>query len=913
VTDFGLARLAGDAGPTRTGDLLGTLRYMSPEQALGRPGLVDHRTDVYSLGASLYELLTLRPPFPTEEKVELLRAIADDEPVPPRRIDRAVPAELETVVLKAMAKCPADRYTTARKLADDLRRFVDDRPILARPPTPAQRLRRWARKHRSAVWAAAAAATGVLLTVLVGLAASNLAIASERDKARQAEAERTGQLYDALVNQAQAKRLAGRVGARAEALRAIGAAAPLIPVLQYGRDQELLLRNEALACLALPDTAVERRWRGYPAGSWAVALDAGFAHYARSDDENGIVVRRVADDAEVFRAAVTGALPVLLSSDGRFLAASHRRPGGQFGDANRLTTVWDISSGQAVLQCDGQRGLDFSPDGRRLAIAEPDGTARVYELPGVVERAAVRTGQAVRRGACRLRLGPGGKRLAAWGGPGGLEIWDVDPPRLLKTLPNFASGFPGAAWHPDGSRLAVGYGSGAVHLHDATVNWGMMPSSVRHPGLSGLRFDPTGDLLLTESSDNTTRVWDVSGPSPRGRQLEEVVGTLVPPCFRADGRAVAVRLGWEMQVVRVEPSAECRVLDHFPSGITAHKSVGYSRDGRVLVSPAANEVRLWDLASGRELARLPGSMVGLHPGGEWLLTLGVKGVHRWPIRTTRVGGNERWDIGPPATVALPEGTPRGRLWSGHPCEGGHALAIGSADELMIVNLTAGTLRRVPMPGYAVLAMTADGRRAVAQAEQLPWPWRVLDVETGRVVFEALDVKPTSRSYQFSPDGQVLAVCTPGEVALYDAGSGAPRGRFSYADVTDRILPQVAFAPDGRALAVAGVRRGLQLLDPATGDEIATLSAPGDPQLSKPSFSPDGRWLTAHARPLDVCVWDLPRLGGRLGGLGLADGWPLTPPAEPPAAGSVTVEVDLGELAGAVPPADRGVKKSNPKP
>src|SRR5262249_20786180 len=123
VTDFGLARTAADAGLTMTGDVLGTLRYMSPEQALAKHGLVDHRTDVYSLGVTLYELLTLDRAFGGRDREELLRQIALEDPVPPRRRNKAAPVELETIVLKALEKNPADRYATAEELADDLERF----------------------------------------------------------------------------------------------------------------------------------------------------------------------------------------------------------------------------------------------------------------------------------------------------------------------------------------------------------------------------------------------------------------------------------------------------------------------------------------------------------------------------------------------------------------------------------------------------------------------------------------------------------------------------------------------------------------------------------------------------------------------------------------------------------------------
>jgi serine/threonine protein kinase/Flp pilus assembly protein TadD len=151
ITDFGLARVGTDTNLTMTGDLIGTLRYMSPEQALAKRVVVDHRTDIYSLGVTLYELLTLRPLFSGEDRQEILRQIAFDEPQPPRRINDRIPPELETIVLKATAKNPTERYATAKELADDLERLLRDEPIRARRPTLVQRARKWSRRHQPLV------------------------------------------------------------------------------------------------------------------------------------------------------------------------------------------------------------------------------------------------------------------------------------------------------------------------------------------------------------------------------------------------------------------------------------------------------------------------------------------------------------------------------------------------------------------------------------------------------------------------------------------------------------------------------------------------------------------------------------------------------------------------------------------
>ncbi len=195
ITDFGLAQLTTDVSLTMTGDLLGTMRYMSPEQAGGQRAVLDGRTDIYSLGATMYELLTLHPVFPSASRQGLLHEILNEDPKSLRHWDRSIPVELETIVLKCLAKSPADRYATAAELAADLQRFLEERPILARRPTPMDIVRKWTRRHPAYVFSA----TLVLFSGVVGLGITTGIVAhqkqltqdawqQERERGREAEA-----------------------------------------------------------------------------------------------------------------------------------------------------------------------------------------------------------------------------------------------------------------------------------------------------------------------------------------------------------------------------------------------------------------------------------------------------------------------------------------------------------------------------------------------------------------------------------------------------------------------------------------------------------------------------------------------------------------------------------------------------
>jgi tetratricopeptide (TPR) repeat protein len=280
VADFGLAQVKTDARLTGTGDLLGTLRYMSPELALARRAAVEPRTDVYSLGATLYELLTLQPVVSGRDRQAVLRQIAFDEPRALRRVNRAIPAELATIVHKALARSPAERYATAQELADDLERWLKDKPIWAKPPGPVRRLRKWCRRHSALVTAVAVAVLVPLLCLGVGGLwwAWERAEAAQQAAKQQAAAEQEVEL--ALRDSLQAQSQAKWPGAKVEAHRAL-ALAETKPVRQQLReraisrlaDVEMVNRVEEIRLgragpheqfdLARTDAACTRAFRDY--------------------------------------------------------------------------------------------------------------------------------------------------------------------------------------------------------------------------------------------------------------------------------------------------------------------------------------------------------------------------------------------------------------------------------------------------------------------------------------------------------------------------------------------------------------------------------------------------------------------------------------------------------------------------
>jgi serine/threonine protein kinase len=230
ITDFGLAHIQGEAHFTATGDLTGTPRYMSPEQVQARRLVVDHRTDIYSLGVTLYELLTLQPAILGVSPQDVMRRVIEDEPTAPRRVNAGIPRDLETIVLKAIAKERDDRYQTASELADDLRRLLDHKPIQARRLSRLDRTSRWARQHRKAV----ATAIALMFTLLVCLSAVVILILRAERRAVaagvRAETHASESRYESLMQQILRLRLTTRsTGWSDKAWRLVREASKLYP------------------------------------------------------------------------------------------------------------------------------------------------------------------------------------------------------------------------------------------------------------------------------------------------------------------------------------------------------------------------------------------------------------------------------------------------------------------------------------------------------------------------------------------------------------------------------------------------------------------------------------------------------------------------------------------------------------
>ncbi len=864
VTDFGLAKSEGTDELTGPGDFVGTLRYTAPERFHGRD---DARGDVFSLGLTLYEMATLRPAFAACGRAQMVERLLHEQPRRPRKCDARVPQDLETLILKAIAKEPGQRYQSAAELADDLRRFLADRPVRARRSRWPERLRRWGRRNPAV--AALTASVAALLVAVAAVALSDAArlrdeqaaTRAQLDQTRQAEAEATHRLYRSLVEQARASRLSRRIGQRTKTLEVLGEAAAMARAMNLPDGASLELRNEVIACLALPDVRVAREWDGWPAGSLRLDFDGALERYARVDRQGVVSVRRVADDAEVYRLPDFGP-----GNYGAEESRPHFSPDGRFLllARGRRLRVWDLTGPEPVVVIDEKADVgafDVSPDNRQLAIGRPDGSIDLLDL--LSGRQLKRLGSCPR--ARDIEFHPGGRQLALSCATG-VQIRDLATGDLVADLPQ-PEGALQLAWHPDGKSLAAGGTDRIIHVWDVATRTPVTRLE-GHRG-DGIQFsyNRAGDQIASVCWDCVLRLWDAR----TGRQLFSTPTAVPALRFSPDDRLLAAGIeGHKVRLWELVRACGYRTLVPAPvPGKGEYRNCAVSPKDQLLAFSTSEAVGLWDLTTGAPLASLPPGRyldVLFEPSGA-LLASGPAGLKRWPIRRD-AAVPASVQIGPPQQLPLP--TAVGQIATGR-----NGLTVASAEFWGALvwhrDRPGPPVKLSPHEDTRFVAVSPDGRWA-ATGSHFGTKVKIWDASTGAFAHE-LPVEYGSYVC-FSPDGRWLAT---------DGG-----GAQLWAVVSWRAGPHVGaggyptFSPDGKLLALETGYGAVRLVDPDTGREYARLEDPNQDRCLSLAFSPDGTRLvtTTHDSP-SIHIWDLRAIRGQLARMGLD--WELPP--YPPAGGA----------------------------
>jgi eukaryotic-like serine/threonine-protein kinase len=913
VIDFGVAKATEQRLTERTlftqyGALVGTLEYMSPEQAEMSALGVDTRSDIYSLGVLLYELLTGSTPL-THKRMkeaayaEILRMIKEEEPpkpstrlsdsgealasisanrhTEPAKLTKLVRGELDWIVMKTLEKDRNRRYETANGFAADVQRYLNNEAVQACPPSVSYRMRKFVRRNQRPVLAAALVAlalVGGIIGTTWNMIRATDARAVAVDEAKQkgaalAAAEKSQrdakeQLFLALFSQARAGRFSRQMGQRLDSLAALAKAARIRP--------EEHLRDEAIAAMALPDIRVVPGWHASPPAQPAVAYGRQYRLYARMDEAEVISVRTIPGDREV-RRIVSG--PILgtylhFSPDDRFLFG--------FGEGGSLR-VWRVADGQPMLQEELRacHALAFSPDGRQLAVGQQDWVLR-FDLA---------TSQEVNRWRVSspphsLAFHPDNRRVAVgYLNPGVASVYDATSGALIADLPVGGMSDQVVAWHPHGERLAVAGSDPRIQIWNVPAKRKVATLEGHVQDVKVVTFHPDGDLMATHGWDGMLLLWD----SSTGRQLMRLISVTAPQ-FSTDGRWLGVVWGARgADLLEVSPSREYRTLVGSAStGPGGYNHGDVSPDGRMLAMASGPGACLWDLHSGRELAALPAGSndyVSFDNKGEgegnpvtpnsprWsLLTSGSDGVLRWPVRSDDPKGT-RLRLGPPRQIS-----PLEQAWFAHVSDGGMLGVMtkeGGANK--ILDLETGTVRRelgVHSLGE-VRALSGNGRWAASCG------WHsdrvcLWNVATGERVHEWVLGKRTF--VFFTPDSRTLVISRGDEFSFWDVETLRLIRRLPR-DVT-QFPGQVAFSPDGRLMALEMAPAVIHLKEAATGRTVAKLEDPHGDRAAWLGFTPDGaRLLVAANYASAIHIWDLRAIRLRLKGIGLDWDWPEFPSAE----------------------------------
>jgi WD40 repeat protein len=887
VTDFGLAKLLFEErglGRTLTGAVMGTASYMAPEQAAGKSKDVGPLADVYALGAIFYEVLTGRPPFQGETDLEILLHVRSDEPMAPTRLRPRLPRDLETACLRCLEKEPGQRYPGAGALAEDLRRYLDRRPIRARPVGALERVWRWCRR-RPALAGLTAAVAALLIVVSLGSTLSflrqrDLTLAADRarqqetaarireqDQRRRAEdlLEREyvrraahfsdgADLHEALPWILEALKLARDAPARAEIHRRRFTAArqhaprlarvwlcdaPLVCAAFSADGQRVLIADKAgnmWICAAATGRPVYPPLR-HPGPLQRAALSPDGRYVVSTGDARASLWRL--DAGKVDRLWQKGDLAgAAISPDSRLVVTA-----GTEGTMR----VWDIRTGALVVAYPIGRGAGFgptpfSPDGRLIVTTIGDRRARVLRTTTGELLAELRHDGPVFSTAFR-----GDGRLVTVAYPDA-RVWDLDTRRLCARLGHVTT-VSCAAFSPDGSRIVTASFDNTAAVWDAAT--GRSIARFRHEDLViHASFTPDGRHVLTASWDGTARVWDAA------------TGQAVIPACKHNGRVVMAAAGAEDTLLTASDDGTARLWT-WPrpfQTLVQHRDriyhAAFSPDGQTFVTASFDgTARLWDAATGRP------RWTASQPQGRFVRRARFSRDGRWVATITEDGLARVWDAATGAAV-----TPD---WLKHPgtladvsfSPSGHRLlTCTNGPRARIWDAATGALQRALEHGSSLRSaeFSPDGRRVVTTAAE--GTTRLWDTETGAPLL-VLHHPGHLTGASFSPDGRWLVTRSGGAAQVWDATTGAAlSGPMKH----QGSIQWLGFSPDGRRLVTAGTDNRALVWEVATGQPLAPPMR-HEGRLERAVFSPDGRLILTASLDGTARVWDP------------ATGQPVTPP------------------------------------
>lgn len=640
VTDFGLAKLLDDGHQSLSANIVGTIRYMAPERF---SGLADSRSDVYSLGITLYEMLTHTPAFPQQDRAHLIQHIHSSPPPKPRQIDPKIPKDLETIVLKSMAPESTKRYQTASQLSVDLNRFLEGRPIYARRTSTFEQIWLWCNRN-SLVAGMLGLVISSLMASTISLWVANRHAKKNLDRATSAEQsavdnEQISQrnLFESLVSQAALRRLELTAGRRRESIQAIQQATQIAKNLELGPKDFARLRGEAVSSFELMDAGIENQWPAVENQSRAqqVAFDSGLEKYARLEAE-GIAIRNVNDNQLNQRLPLVGSPsqpPCLrFSPDGKLLATIGKihRPTSRSNGSKFHLTLFDIESGAVKWQTPAhfkthETAIDFSADSQEIFFVDPEFNVCGLHTHTGDKREICFGGSKIE---C-LRKRPFEEQLAI-SIDSEVRIIALETGKNLYTEKRPVGRPRGLGWSPDGMKLAISAINKVWILTLKNLEIEKMQGSQNHLTFN-VFFDASGKYLASSTLFATT-IWSMTRLQP----------VLKIPRNSVAFSARKFQIGWgnagsTIGTSTLSVSEPVRRFED-PSNLWSY-SIEFSPDNQLIAEIKSNRLTLYDLKSNRKVLEIPqelGRQTGFELDGNRVWTISENGLMRWNLRKGRL-------------------------------------------------------------------------------------------------------------------------------------------------------------------------------------------------------------------------------------------------------------------------------------